>query len=345
MTHMDMNNAPQMSGIKPASAYSSVARLSSQGRASERPTITTLSLPNDPEWLSPSMCLLREQIEVFAATHADIVDRRSGPKPFLGTVGLRCRHCVHLPSTCRSRGAVVYPKSISLMHQAVCNFQRYHFFKCSEIPQDTKELFTDFSPNEIQSKKGATAYWIRSCKDNFCMVDVEGDDIYAQPHVRFAPTKVAVETESSPEEQKMSSKKQPRCESSSDSSPYSSPPTETVSPVPSGMVATLAGSLPEDPRKQRIQNESLESISRNSLRGNPTAYMHGSFGASQGNPADFDSDDISPGKAAAFDRLDIDEDIEINDDHLNVHAHRQGGPSSSKQGKSPHEREYSSKSA
>mmetsp|Transcript_13931 Transcript_13931/g.40061 ORF Transcript_13931/g.40061 Transcript_13931/m.40061 type:complete len:100 (+) Transcript_13931:230-529(+) len=41
------------------------------------------ALPTDAEWLAPPVCLLREQLEVFAATPQDIAEKKSGSKPFL----------------------------------------------------------------------------------------------------------------------------------------------------------------------------------------------------------------------------------------------------------------------
>lgn len=122
------------------------------------------------------------------------------------------------------------------------------------------------------------------------MVDVEGDDMYVQPHVRFAPSsaRAAVKTEdSSPEDQKISGTKRPRGDSSESSS----------DPSPG--------------------NKSISSA-------------------------------LSPGRAAAFDGLDIEEDLEIHDDHIqhaNVHRQGEGESRSSGRGESPRKREYSSRSA
>ena len=81
-----------------------------------------LALPDDAQWLAPPICLLREQLEVFATTPQDIAEKRSGTKPLLGAVGLRCRHCVGEPT--KAAGAVMFPMSTSHVHQAVRNYQR-----------------------------------------------------------------------------------------------------------------------------------------------------------------------------------------------------------------------------
>ena len=57
----------------------------------------------DEKYLSPQLCLTRSQIELFAATESDIASRRSaGGRSIsrslhIGSVGLRCIHCKHLP--------------------------------------------------------------------------------------------------------------------------------------------------------------------------------------------------------------------------------------------------------
>ena len=80
------------------------------------------ALPSDAQWLAPPICLLREQLEVFAATPRDIAEKRSGSKPLLGAVGLRCRHCAG--ETTKAAGAVMFPMSTAHVHQAVRNYQR-----------------------------------------------------------------------------------------------------------------------------------------------------------------------------------------------------------------------------
>lgn len=129
-----------------------------------------LSLPSDAENLSKSLCILRDQIEVFAATSDDVAARkRFSPK--LGAVGLRCRHCYHLPLSSRAKGSVSYPKSISLIHQTIRNFHRFHFYQCEFIPKADKEAMKAIGKNKRPSKKGSDIYWIQSSKEQLGMVD------------------------------------------------------------------------------------------------------------------------------------------------------------------------------
>ena len=128
--------------------------------SSSRPSI-------DAAHLSPAMCFLRQQIQIFTATEEDVAERRriggTTKPPNVGRVGLRCKWCcdpssstttnnnaasggsggssTYLAPAERSKGAVTYPKSIRIVHQSVRNFQRYHFFSCAAIPDHVTEEF------------------------------------------------------------------------------------------------------------------------------------------------------------------------------------------------------------
>jgi hypothetical protein len=111
--------------------------------------VKDLYSPDDESCLSELVCLLRAQLEVFAATSADVSERSSrktgkqaavvsgggggggggvpvnSPVPITpGRVGIRCKHCAHLPRSAKAKGAVSYPNSIRIMNQTVRNWQR-----------------------------------------------------------------------------------------------------------------------------------------------------------------------------------------------------------------------------
>ena len=66
----------------------------------------------DEETLTAYQCLLRKQLELFEAGPDDVRGNAQGRNtPIrLGQVGIRCRHCAHLPKAARSRGSVYYSK-------------------------------------------------------------------------------------------------------------------------------------------------------------------------------------------------------------------------------------------
>ena len=147
--------------------------LSTNDPAPPSATSIPFSLPSDKEWLAPPVCLLREQLEAFAATPQDVAERKTGVKPVVGQVGIRCVHCAHLDPNKRAKGAVSYPKSTTLLHQAVRNFQRHHFFACEKMPAEIKEKLISFTPKKLQSRMRSGEYWIQSSRDVLGMVNVE----------------------------------------------------------------------------------------------------------------------------------------------------------------------------
>jgi hypothetical protein len=101
-----------------------------------------LSLPDDANKLSPLQVLLRQQIEIFAASDDDLMTHARGRnKPItLKQVGIRCRHCASLPLKRQKRGAVYFPFSLLGIYQAAQNMASSHFTQdnCSEISSEAR---------------------------------------------------------------------------------------------------------------------------------------------------------------------------------------------------------------
>lgn len=116
------------SGGATSAAASASSQLSSAMTTSLQPSNILLSTPADSTWLSPSLCLLRSQIEYFAACPSDLTakNRSGGNKAavVIGQVGIRCIWCNHRPRGDRAKGSELYPSNIGLIHQAVRNYQR-----------------------------------------------------------------------------------------------------------------------------------------------------------------------------------------------------------------------------
>ena len=129
-------------------------------------SILLLASPEDHNALSPSFCLLREQIEIFPAVAEDVEARRrrGGQKDpiSVGRVGLRCIHCRHIPHAQRTRGAIMYPNKMALIYQATRNFQRYHLKTCPHIPPG---VLSDFgSMKRKHAANNSEKYWITSAE-------------------------------------------------------------------------------------------------------------------------------------------------------------------------------------
>lgn len=135
--------------------------------------------PADQTHLSPLVCLMRSQLEVFSATPADVADRATVgglARPItVGRVGLRCVHCRHLPIKLQSKGSVGYPAEIRIFNQSTRNFQRFHFSGCPLIPQSARDEFERLTTGKrSHSSKASQEYWIRRCRE-MGLVDVEVD--------------------------------------------------------------------------------------------------------------------------------------------------------------------------
>ena len=129
----------------------------------------TLYRPSDDDWLSPQLCLVRSQMEAFAAQTQDVKERRSAGgsivPPEVGQVGLRCRHCAHVPLKLRTKGSVLYPKSVRAIHMAMRNFQRHHLLSCRYMPDSVKTKYSAIKNKAVQSKKDSYIYLAQSCKE------------------------------------------------------------------------------------------------------------------------------------------------------------------------------------
>jgi hypothetical protein len=95
---------------------------SSSTAAATTPNTDTvrLSLSSDRSNLSEYQCLIREQVDLFAATQEEIDGSAQGRnRPIVvDQVGIQCRHCSSLPSSRRSRGAVYFPAKLNGLYQA-----------------------------------------------------------------------------------------------------------------------------------------------------------------------------------------------------------------------------------
>jgi len=138
-----------------------------------------LATKEDKHWLSDLVCLIRENIEVFAATPEDVVarSRRGGIKNPIacGRVGLRCIHCASVPHDQKAKGAVSYPNSIRIVHQSVRNWQRYHFDACTKIPAHIRQAYSALKSTRSHSGNASLKYWIESTA-KLGLVDTNAED-------------------------------------------------------------------------------------------------------------------------------------------------------------------------
>ena len=141
-----------------------------------------MSSETDVHHLSKYQCLIRKQLEFFAATSENAVFNVQGrKKPIrIGQVGIQCRHCCHLPPRTRGRGAVYYPATLEGVYQAVQNMATVHLNqRCSKIPNEIRDELKLLRGKRDESvSTGGKYYWTSKCEDAG-VVEYEGGIMFA----------------------------------------------------------------------------------------------------------------------------------------------------------------------
>jgi hypothetical protein len=168
--------------------------------------ILLLAQPKDAKVLSPLHVFVRQQVEVFTATNADIAQPAPGRKNRiqLNQVGLRCIHCRDLPPRDRVKRAVCYPSSVGRVYHSVSDMKFDHFSHCKGQPEEIRLKFQDLKDDSKQKlhKKSSksqiysssTAQYYHDSARDMGMVDGSGglfmtNDIsknsFQKPHARL----------------------------------------------------------------------------------------------------------------------------------------------------------------
>ena len=126
-----------------------------------------LALPEDRISLSETLCLVRENVEVFTASLKDVEAPAPGRKHavVVGQVGLRCIHCRHTTkSSERVKRAICYPSSIKRIYRTVIDMKLDHFLHCKFVPSSLKETLNALKANNTRSTGTTMQYFIRAAK-------------------------------------------------------------------------------------------------------------------------------------------------------------------------------------
>jgi hypothetical protein len=124
-----------------------------------------LSVPmyhdSDAKSLSKYQCLVRQQIEFFESTEDDVSSCIRGRNRLivLGQVGIRCRHCAHLPRQNRAMAATYYPTTLEGVYQTAQNLARKHLIgTCPHVPLDCRQRLTELCESKSALGTGKR-YW------------------------------------------------------------------------------------------------------------------------------------------------------------------------------------------
>ena len=125
-----------------------------------------IAMSCDRDNLTPYQCLAREQIELFAAGEKEVEAGTKGRNRSIvaGQVGIRCRHCAHLPQRARAKGSTIYPSKLSGIYQASQNMANSHIAQhCQEVPPEIKDNLKNLG-NRKSSAGGGRDYWASGAK-------------------------------------------------------------------------------------------------------------------------------------------------------------------------------------
>jgi hypothetical protein len=168
-------------GSSGESGFESPALSISQDLVSSNDVCTlpaALSRSTDGVVLSKFQVFMRLHIEAFAATSDDVSSRIRGryKQVRLNQVGIRCRHCAHVPTSKRLKGAVYFPSSTMGFYQAAQNMNSTHLQcgLCPEMPESTKNTFAQLIGTKTpgSSSMGGRAYW-GHCAQQMGLVDTD----------------------------------------------------------------------------------------------------------------------------------------------------------------------------
>ncbi len=127
-----------------------------------------LYIPKDRHNLNENQIFLRQQLEAFRATPDYICSRVHGKtkRIVLQQVGVRCRHCSHLPVHKRSKASTYFPSNLMAIYQAAQNISVEHLQSglCPTLPGDVKNRFSCFAPRKLLSSGGGKKYWADAAK-------------------------------------------------------------------------------------------------------------------------------------------------------------------------------------
>ena len=141
--------------------------------------ILLLSMPEDRHCLSETLSIIRNNVEVFTATEADINAPAPGRKrPIqLGQVGLRCVYCRMCRTGNRVKRATCFPSSMRRIYRAVIDMKLDHFKHCPYVPPGLKQRLDQLSQGTTRSTGMTVQYFIRSAME-LGMMDIGNDGVF-----------------------------------------------------------------------------------------------------------------------------------------------------------------------
>lgn len=106
---------------------------------------------------------MRSQVlEVFRASHDDLMVRNNSKSLHVGQVGVRCRFCAHLAARGRAPRSSAFPSSLAQIYQSFTMMLREHFGHCTAIPGPLRKQLDALRKENLQGASDAKKYWIHA---------------------------------------------------------------------------------------------------------------------------------------------------------------------------------------
>lgn len=170
--------------------------LSEKASTSLSHTGMLLALPDDRVSLSETLCVVRENIEVFTATQSDVDAPAPGRKHAVavGQVGLRCIHCSHTTRCSdRVKRAVCYPSSIKRIYRTVIDMKLDHFSQCKFVPVTLKNHLDELKAIHTRSTGTTMQYFIQAAHSLGMADGPAGVVLSESKGAKPTPTRLAVQ--------------------------------------------------------------------------------------------------------------------------------------------------------
>ncbi|GAX26835.1 hypothetical protein FisN_9Lh106 [Fistulifera solaris] len=140
-------------------------------------TFITMYMSCDDQMLSAYQCLIRKQIELFAAGEEDTctIGQGRNRRVQLGQVGVRCKHCRHVPQLAKTKGAVYFPFKKDNVYQACQNMAVVHLCdNCPNIPTSIRAELQRLAKEPKSTTGGGKRYWSEGVRVSGIVEDAEG---------------------------------------------------------------------------------------------------------------------------------------------------------------------------
>lgn len=134
-----------------------------------------MATDTDDERMSSYQIMVRQQLEFFIADKKDVESSTQGRKKpvILGQVGIRCKHCSHIPQRKRVRGAVYFPTKLDGVYQAAQNMSTTHLLtSCEAIDEFARKKLLKLKETKLIAMAGKQE-WAEACR-KMGIYEVEG---------------------------------------------------------------------------------------------------------------------------------------------------------------------------